>query len=399
LLWDPVERFFYGIAVSLLIIGGIIYFIKARQRDNKNERILLYGFSCWMFGCFLLMGFSFLADFYFRGNYINYAFYGDVVDRPYIYNLLNLICLIGYMAGLMFFLFSFEIVAKKSKYLMTITELVFIVAMIIMFSVDIVLYVNSVWIFTAINAIFILVVFFWIARNSDLEFQTIIEIMIIGLSMFSLGAVLNTREVKSFHVFPLFIPPLILMFGIIIMISPIYINPMLFKESLKYSKNIYRGLIAILIFYTITSTITVIFLLITPQIPIMMPLSLLFQNCVVILFLLNFRKQRTKSKIGIIKVESYLEVFAKPQKVTEKEVWVSQERKICLVCKGKVGGIIFMCSNCGSYYCLKCTDAITNLEKVCWACNEAIDPSKPVIPFEEEEKKIDRRKLELEIDQ
>ncbi len=63
---------------------------------------------------------------------------------------------------------------------------------------------------------------------------------------------------------------------------------------------------------------------------------------------------------------------------------ISKEKKICLVCKGKVGGIMFMCKECGAFYCSKCSKALSNLENECWACNSPIDESKPSKLFEQE---------------
>jgi hypothetical protein len=83
--------------------------------------------------------------------------------------------------------------------------------------------------------------------------------------------------------------------------------------------------------------------------------------------------QKKKEKVDI------LGVFLKPQKVTEEEVTVSKEKKICLVCKGKVGRFdIFLCPDCNALYCSKCSNALIDLENACWACETAIDESKPV---------------------
>ena len=49
-----------------------------------------------------------------------------------------------------------------------------------------------------------------------------------------------------------------------------------------------------------------------------------------------------------------LKTFLKPQKITEEEVSISKEKKVCLVCKNKVGGINFICKNCETFYCQKC---------------------------------------------
>ncbi len=69
---------------------------------------------------------------------------------------------------------------------------------------------------------------------------------------------------------------------------------------------------------------------------------------------------------------------SRPAKITEEEVSISKEKKICLVCKGKVLGITFICRDCEAFYCEKCYQAIINIGNACWACNSALDESKPV---------------------
>ncbi|TXT60821.1 MAG: hypothetical protein BAJALOKI1v1_1220002 [Promethearchaeota archaeon] len=58
-------------------------------------------------------------------------------------------------------------------------------------------------------------------------------------------------------------------------------------------------------------------------------------------------------------------VFTRPEAITEEEVSISKEKKIYLVCKGSIGGHNFMCSDCGTFYCLKCSDALKALENAC----------------------------------
>ena len=76
-----------------------------------------------------------------------------------------------------------------------------------------------------------------------------------------------------------------------------------------------------------------------------------------------------------------LGVFTKPPRVTEEEISISKEKKICLVCKNKLKGYIFMCEGCEAFYCQKCIDAVIQLENLCWACNYQIDKSKPAKPL------------------
>ena len=59
------------------------------------------------------------------------------------------------------------------------------------------------------------------------------------------------------------------------------------------------------------------------------------------------------------------------------------------MCKGKVGGFnIYICTKCDALYCGTCARALIQIENSCWACNEAIDKSKPVKQIESEEEVI-----------
>ncbi len=82
----------------------------------------------------------------------------------------------------------------------------------------------------------------------------------------------------------------------------------------------------------------------------------------------------------------------KPAKISTEEVTFYREQTICLVCKGKVEGFSYICSNCKALYCEKCAHALANSENACWVCNEAIDKSKPIV----KEKTDDNLILKLE---
>ncbi len=82
-------------------------------------------------------------------------------------------------------------------------------------------------------------------------------------------------------------------------------------------------------------------------------------------------------------------IFTRPQKVTEEEVIFHRERKICLVCKGKLLRSIYLCPECDALYCIKCSEALSTMENVCWACYTPIDPAKPVKIIKEQEKDIE----------
>ncbi|MFX1276604.1 MAG: hypothetical protein ACFFAH_14175 [Promethearchaeota archaeon] len=87
--------------------------------------------------------------------------------------------------------------------------------------------------------------------------------------------------------------------------------------------------------------------------------------------------------------ESLFRISKGSGQISEEEVSISKEKKICLVCKGKVSGFeTFLCPKCETFYCHKCVRALIDQENMCWACNAPIDKSKPVKPFKKEEIKI-----------
>ncbi len=72
--------------------------------------------------------------------------------------------------------------------------------------------------------------------------------------------------------------------------------------------------------------------------------------------------------------------------ITEKEVSISKEKKICIVCKGDaIGFNIYICSECETVYCQKCANTLITMENVCWVCEKPIDQTKPSKPYQKRE--------------
>lgn len=83
--------------------------------------------------------------------------------------------------------------------------------------------------------------------------------------------------------------------------------------------------------------------------------------------------------------------------VTEDDIILSKEKHFCLVHKGPIEGYNFICPSCGSYYCLKCVEAIKEIENECWSCGNSLDPSKPTKkPKEKEDIEVETR-LDTEV--
>jgi hypothetical protein len=100
-------------------------------------------------------------------------------------------------------------------------------------------------------------------------------------------------------------------------------------------------------------------------------------------------------KLDNVSISSIESMFAaKPSKISEEEVTFYREQKICLICKGKVVKFNFICE-CDALYCFKCATALIEIENLCWACNNPLDESEPVKPYQKEkEPDLDYIKVE-----
>lgn len=58
--------------------------------------------------------------------------------------------------------------------------------------------------------------------------------------------------------------------------------------------------------------------------------------------------------------------------IVEEKVTIHKEKKVCLICKGQVKGMSYIC-RCNALYCEKCVKALIDLENVCWVCEAPLD--------------------------
>lgn len=102
------------------------------------------------------------------------------------------------------------------------------------------------------------------------------------------------------------------------------------------------------------------------------------------------KKKPPKKEVKV--EESLFRIAQRPAHITEEEVSISKERKVCLVCKGKLAKLLYMCPDCNSFYCVNCSEALSNAENACWVCDAPFDDYRLSKPFKKEEK------LDIEIE-
>jgi len=381
-IWDPLERLFWGIAIALALICVIYFINKGRKREFFNEKIIMFGLASLPLAFAFSLIFTFFQVLQVQGIFINNIFYGDYLNYNLPYELLGRLSYISLGFGGTFFILAFDIIIKRTKYLLTITFTILIVILIfsplstarIIFNYPIILGL----------LILVPLVLYLYTKWSRLEFKSVSSFLLFGFLLFVLSLNLAKRVHKMLNVYPLILSPIFLILGCCITLLPTIINPKVFSRPL-----VYWIVYAIL---TIPLLIAVLYFNIIKNIDLQFIIEFLvaFVYICIIYFLVikNIRSEIIsdcrEAEKGV--KSQVLGIFTRPQKVTEEEVTFHREQKICLVCKGKLLRSIYLCPECDALYCIKCSDALCTMENVCWSCYTPIDPAKPVKLKEKEEK-------------
>jgi len=90
-----------------------------------------------------------------------------------------------------------------------------------------------------------------------------------------------------------------------------------------------------------------------------------------------FQIKRSRTKLG--EREKEIESLKKQrEEITEDDIAISKEKRFCIVHRGPIEGYNYICPECGTYYCIKCLDALIDIENTCWSCKKPLDPSKAI---------------------
>jgi uncharacterized protein YpmB len=220
-----------------------------------------------------------------------------------------------------------------------------------------------------------------------MEYKAIGAFLILSGVFIAIAEILSYWQVKVLDIIPLTISPILYLFGATIGIIPIISNPERFSNALWYWD--------VIALTNITVVVLLEFYFIILGFPSLFIFGIIWYILLIIILQVYIIKDiRFKSNEFMKSNEekddlNLLAMFTKPQRVTEEEVSVSKEKKICLICKGKLARKIYICPECSTFYCKKCSETISNLENACWVCETPFDKSKPVRLEEYKDDKID----------
>jgi len=367
-----------GIGITILFFCGIIYINRGRKREVLHEKIMMIGFGSYFIGLtFQRLFGGYLGHFFVDGSFIDYKWVGNFEPPGDIFQILFKIYYILWAIGAMLFILAFEIGIKKTKYILTIIQIPLIVLLIIL-PYDMARNIQRYFMYPFSTSIIVASIVL-LGRWSRFELKAVSSTLFFGVLLTMMSSALVSKTMKELNIpLMLYLSPIFYIIGALVVMLPLVID-------LKYISHMLKFLSICGIFAIVTMFLIEVFLIY--YVGVANAILYIF-----ILFIVIFLEFKIIKDIRSYRVEEaqipgpiILEMFTKPQKLTEEDVSVSIEKKICLVCKSKISGLNFICSDCGTFYCTKCSYALSDLENVCWACNTPIDRTKPYTPFETED--------------
>ncbi len=327
IIFDPLERFFSSVAIIALIFCSILYISKGLKRDTLDEKILMFGFASFWISIALIRIFFYFTDFFLEGSYT-----GDLSAIFQTYSAKRYIFLYFYL------------------YL---------------------------YIYVLVNVVSLSIMYIWFSIRSKKEFQAISSVMTIGFAVFLIGWAFEIWIIKAESIIPPALSSIFVLIGALVAFAPLIINLEFF------SKRIANLLVIISIgFILLFLSLTIFSALELEGIVIIIIMVAAFVLAIVVIYMVVLViKSVISPSTAVFRLEEkaelkdFMKMFAKPQGFTEEEVAFHREKKICLVCKNKISRFNYVCPECDALYCIKCSNALTDLENECWVCNTPFDES------------------------
>ncbi len=384
MFWDIVSIFFLGSAFSILIMGSIFYFKRGRKKESSNEKLMLYAFAGMLISFANMALFTLLSAIFVVGTYENSGFYINTAfnEINVFFDTFIKLTYFSLFLGSLIFIIMFEKTLKRTKYLLSLIGAVFtIMPFFVQYDSEVIMLPYA---YVTILGIIVLIIF---TRWSQLEYKVISSHILMGYVCIGwAGTIRGIITLFEYPIVPVWVPSLLMCLGGIFMLFPMFFTPKNLKRSLFYS--------VLFELFVIGLQFTLLFRLVfSPLLIETILLGFPFTGLYFYKFYYTIKTVRAYYSKGTQSMDKSVHpdiwgMFTRPGTITEEEVSISKEKKVCLVCKNEVSRINYLCPECKTFYCLKCSEALSNLENQCWACNVPIDESKPIKPFEKEEAEV-----------
>jgi hypothetical protein len=355
-----------------MIFCSYTFLTRARKSDISEEKHIMYGFTLFvlLFSIFILI--FFISEYFITGTYTGHTYLGDYENTNLTFDYLSIIGHVLWMVGMIIFFYSFETTKTFTKYIFTIIGI--LITILVSFRID---YRYFAIIYFIVILSFILI---YLSVKSSRELKGVSAFMFTGILFAAVGAFLTTWTIKEiiYSIFP-GIPPLLYIIGALIIISPNYLSEKFLTQALPIWFLLAIFLIGFMIFSPILINIGNF-----PIIVVILIISLNFPSFILLLYatyriikIFQVQENFYNNTKDNSQQKDFFKLFTKPTKLTEEEISISKEKKICLVCKNEISRENYICPNCKTFYCLKCSRTLISIENACWVCYTPFDESKP----------------------
>jgi len=226
-----------------------------------------------------------------------------------------------------------------------------------------------------ISIIILSLMFIWFSIKLKKEFQIISSVITIGFVMILIGWAFEIMNIKELNIIHPAISSVFIIIGAIITLLPLIIDLDFFSSRLA----------GWLIIFSITGILAFLGLTFFTNFPlniisqIIIWISSIVIVVVTIYILIHIIKRirisLTSTPIDKKVLPDFIKTFTKPSTVTIEEIELHRKKGLCLVCKSKISRLNYICPKCNAIYCVKCSEALTNLENACWVCDTPFDES------------------------
>ncbi|MFX0098274.1 MAG: hypothetical protein ACFFCS_01760 [Candidatus Hodarchaeota archaeon] len=359
--WVLMRGLVYGAYIAVFLMVGIAYVIQGKRKGKKGERDILFGFG----------GFQVLWAI---SQFIRITRYEQIViDIPGADAVVFKFFLTVSILAIFSLFFFYERVYRRTRYLLSITAITNVVFVFMLPPYHFIV----VSVLPLLIYILQFVIILNLTRSSRRELKTLGSILFFGVFLMQMGVILSQNNAMfSMPVINGVIGPLVGLVGGLVFYIPLKIKYENLKQPWMFWIAFGIGTLSI-------SSLGIVSHFILSEEISTTSLVLIIIYMVMVIIVLSRAIQDARVKVTCIAAlpgsgRDVLGMFERPKQLTEEEISVSKEKRVCLVCKDGITRMNYACPGCGALYCKRCADVLAGMENACWSCNTPFDEAKPV---------------------
>ena len=398
--WSLFQIIVMSIVMIISFLNAGLFFYRVKQTEDVKDKRLLRGFALITLVGAIMWVIWIASNLSVNGIFVDFIFYVDTSAIPTIpefWESMIYTMLMDFSIILMptFYYFTFERVVQRTKYIFTIISISFIIYISILWwyvftfqaepsppSLLIIKSYFNKYYFAWYGSLIITIILTFYSRG---EAKAIACFFLLSRLIIIIAEPFNW--LRYYFYIGHFIAPILYLISMLVISLPLLMHPKYFPRVFKIWK--VTGIMVPILFFicgawlffsfgSIYHPAGMDYIIYNSDVTLEFFLrgiiaAILF--CVQYIGLKYEKPLKDKKEIGF-------KAFLRPKTITEEEVTFHKEKKICLVCKGKVGGFnTYICNGCDVLYCQNCAKALIDLDNICWVCEEPIDKSKPIKPI------------------